>query len=74
MQRLEQENNRIFIDAYGLQNELTPEVPLNEITCNPHFRYSGDKTDIIKRWWLRHYRDKDAQTWTRRASISPLWR
>lgn len=47
MQRLEQENNRIFIDAYGLQDELTPEVPLNEITltCNPHYRYGGDKSD-----------------------------
>lgn len=41
MQRLEEENNRIFIDAYGLQDELTPEVPLTEITltCNPHYRY-----------------------------------
>jgi hypothetical protein len=41
MQRLEEENNRIFIDAYGLQEELTPEVPLNEITltCNPWYRY-----------------------------------
>ena len=41
MQRLEEENNRIFIDAYGLQDELTPEVPLNEITltCNPAYRY-----------------------------------
>lgn len=47
MQRLEQENNRIFIDAYCLQDELTPEVPLNEITltCNPHYRYGGDKSD-----------------------------
>jgi hypothetical protein len=47
MQRLEEENNRIFIDAYGLQDELTPEVPLNEITltCNPHYRYGGDKSD-----------------------------
>ena len=43
MQRLEEENNRIFIDAYGLQNELTPEVPLEEITltCNPAYRYGG---------------------------------
>jgi len=41
MQRLEEENNRIFIEAYGLQDELTPEVPLSEITltCNPHYRY-----------------------------------
>ncbi|EAZ99932.1 BREX-1 system adenine-specific DNA-methyltransferase PglX [Marinobacter sp. ELB17] len=43
MQRLEEENNRIFIDAYGLQDELTPEVPLEEITltCNPAYRYGG---------------------------------
>lgn len=47
MQRLEEENNRIFIDAYGLQGELTPAVPMNEITltCNPHYRYGGDKSD-----------------------------
>jgi type II restriction/modification system DNA methylase subunit YeeA len=46
MQRLEEENNGIFIDAYGLQDELTPEVPLNEITltCNPAYRY-GIKND-----------------------------
>jgi len=44
---LEEENNRIFIDAYGLQDELTPDVPLKEITltCNPRYRYRGDKTD-----------------------------
>ncbi|MDR3361910.1 MAG: BREX-1 system adenine-specific DNA-methyltransferase PglX [Desulfovibrio sp.] len=47
MQRLEEENNRIFIDAYGLQDELTPDVPLKEITltCNPHYRYGGNKTE-----------------------------
>ncbi|WP_278413756.1 BREX-1 system adenine-specific DNA-methyltransferase PglX [Stutzerimonas kunmingensis] len=47
MLRLEEENNRIFIDAYGLQDELTSEVPLNEITltCNPHYRYGGDKSE-----------------------------
>ena len=47
MQRLEEENNRIFIEAYGLQDELTPDVPLKEITltCNPHYRYGGDKTE-----------------------------
>lgn len=46
-QRLEEENNRIFIEAYGLENELTPEVPLDEITltCNPHYRYKGNYTD-----------------------------
>ena len=47
MQSLEEENNRIFIEAYGLQDELTPEVPLSEITltCNPHYRYGGNLTD-----------------------------
>jgi type II restriction/modification system DNA methylase subunit YeeA len=46
-QRLEEENNRIFIEAYGLQEELTPDVPLKEITltCNPHYRYGGNKTE-----------------------------
>ncbi|MFW6101560.1 MAG: BREX-1 system adenine-specific DNA-methyltransferase PglX, partial [Bacteroidota bacterium] len=47
MKRLEEENNRIFIEAYGLQDELTPDVPLEEITltCNPHYRYGGNKTE-----------------------------
>jgi len=47
MQQLEEENNRIFIEAYGLQDELTPEVPLNEITltCNPHYRYGGGRSE-----------------------------
>lgn len=46
MQQLEEENNRIFIDAYDLQDELTPEVPLSEITltCNPHYRYGGNRS------------------------------
>jgi len=32
MQELEIENNQLWIDAYGLQDELTPEVPEKEIT------------------------------------------
>ena len=30
-----------------MQDELTPEVPLNEITltCNPHYRYGNDKSE-----------------------------
>lgn len=44
MQRLEEENNGVFIEAYGLQDELTPDVPLKEITltCNPFYRYGVD--------------------------------
>jgi type II restriction/modification system DNA methylase subunit YeeA len=47
MQQLEKENNRIFIEAFGLRDELTPEVSLNEITltCNPYYRYSGNKSE-----------------------------
>ncbi len=32
MKRLEEENNRLFIEAYGLQDELTPDVPDDQIT------------------------------------------
>lgn len=47
MQRLEQENNRIFIEAYGLQDELKPDVPMSEITltCNPYYRYGREKSE-----------------------------
>lgn len=47
MQRLEEENNRLFIEAHGLQDELTPDVPLEEITltCNPHYRYGGNRSE-----------------------------
>jgi len=47
MQRLEEENNRSFIGAYGLQDELTPDVPLEEITltCNPYYRYGNNKSE-----------------------------
>lgn len=48
MQELEEENNRIFIEAYGLQDELNPAVPLKEITltCNPFYRYGMDAEEI----------------------------
>lgn len=44
MKRLEEENNRLFIDAYGLQDELTPEVPIEQITLtvNPSYRYGSN--------------------------------
>jgi type II restriction/modification system DNA methylase subunit YeeA len=47
MKRLEEENNRLFIEAYGLQDELTPEVPVEQITLtvNPPYRYGPGKTD-----------------------------
>jgi type II restriction/modification system DNA methylase subunit YeeA len=47
LQRLEEENNRLFIDTYGLQAELTSDVPLEQITLtiNPKYRYGGNSTD-----------------------------
>jgi len=44
--RLEEENNRIFINAYGLAEEFEPTVPLDQITLtvNPAYRYRS------KRW------------------------
>jgi SAM-dependent methyltransferase len=43
MQELESENNRAFINAYGLQDELQPEVPEDQITL----ARSDARTDII---------------------------
>ena len=47
MKSLEENNNRIFINAYDLQDELTPEVPIEEITlfANPKYRYKGELSD-----------------------------
>jgi hypothetical protein len=55
MKTLEEENNRIFIDAYGLQDELTPEVPIEEITltCNPAYRYGVKGTEADRETRLR---------------------
>jgi type II restriction/modification system DNA methylase subunit YeeA len=55
VQRLEEENNLLFIEAYALAGELNPDVPLNEITltCNPHYRYGGDLSDEVLEVRLR---------------------
>ncbi len=57
MKRLEEKNNRLFIDAYGLQDELTPDVPLSQITLtvNPAYRYGGKLT--IDAQWTRFRQD-----------------
>jgi len=62
MQRLEEENNRIFIEAYGLEDELTPDVPLEEITltCNPHYRYR-----LGKAWDDKSEEERTAELETR---------
>jgi len=47
MKRLEEENNFIFINAYGLQDELTLDVPIEQITLtvNPAYRYGVKGTE-----------------------------
>ena len=47
LKSLEEENNLIFIQGYKLQDELKPNVSIDEITltCNPHYRYGNNKTD-----------------------------
>ncbi len=57
MKDLEEENNRIFIEAYGLQEELNPEVPLKEITltCNPYYRYGVDEVLGVSELGVRKF-------------------
>ncbi len=47
MKRFEEGNNRIFIEAYGLQDELIPEISIEDVTLtfNPHYRYDSKKTE-----------------------------
>lgn len=42
----ERKNNENYINAYKLNDELTPEVPMEEVTltCNPHYRYGGNRS------------------------------
>jgi len=44
LQELEAENNRTFIEAYGLQDELSPDVPDDQITL-----YRPNREEDIKR-------------------------
>ena len=61
MKHLEEENNRLFIDAYGLQDELDPDVPIEEITLtvNPGYRYGGKLTE--EKQWTRFRRHTMAE-------------
>ena len=57
IKRLEEKNNRLFIDAYGLAEELTPDVPIEQITltANPAYRYGGKLTE--EEQWAYFRRD-----------------
>ena len=58
---LEEETNRVFIDACGLSDELSPEVPLGEVTVtvNPAYRYKGNLSE--SELWSRFRRDTVAE-------------
>ncbi|GAB1392972.1 BREX-1 system adenine-specific DNA-methyltransferase PglX [Rhodocyclaceae bacterium] len=47
MKRLEDANNRTFINAYGLAEKLIPDVAIEQITLtiNPAYRYGGDLSE-----------------------------
>jgi hypothetical protein len=57
MRHLEEENNRLFIDAYGLADELTADVPIEQITLtvNPAHRYGGKLSE--EELWTRFRQD-----------------
>ena len=61
MKHLEEENNCLFIDAYGLADELTPDVPIEQITLtvNPAYRYGGKLTE--EEHWIRFRKDTMAE-------------
>ena len=43
----EEELNRMFINIYGLQDELTPDVPLNEVTILQQGEISIEKSEKL---------------------------
>jgi type II restriction/modification system DNA methylase subunit YeeA len=45
--RIENEINRILLKAASLDEDIRAEVSASEITlsCNPHYRYGGDRTE-----------------------------
>ncbi|MGF6644263.1 BREX-1 system adenine-specific DNA-methyltransferase PglX [Paraburkholderia sp. GAS82] len=61
MKRLEEENNRLFIDAYNLVGEVTPDVPIEQITLtvNPAYRYGGKLSEA--ELWTRFREDTCAE-------------
>lgn len=61
MKGIEEENNHIFIDAYGLADELSSDVPLSQITltANPAYRYGGNFSEAQQ--WAKFREDTIAE-------------
>ena len=55
LHRLEEENNKIIVNAFDLQNEISSAVPLEEISLisNPSYRYKSKKTKDELEGFLR---------------------
>lgn len=47
MLQLEVQNNKVFINLYGLNDELSPDISLQEITLksNPYYRFTSEKDE-----------------------------
>jgi type II restriction/modification system DNA methylase subunit YeeA len=60
LKKLEEKNNRIFLQAYGLANEISPEVSIAQVTltANSVYRY-GEKTQESDR--QRRFREDTAK-------------
>ena len=55
LQKVEEENNRLYIESYGLSNELSLIVPKEQLTLtiNPDYRYGGKLTKEEQRTRFR---------------------
>ncbi|HQH50278.1 MAG TPA: BREX-1 system adenine-specific DNA-methyltransferase PglX [Candidatus Cloacimonadota bacterium] len=72
MQELEEKNNEIFIDAYGLKGEIEPEVSLREITlsCNPYYRYGVEEESGVREFPINEELEKRLVADTMKELIS----
>lgn len=70
MKELEEENNRLFIKAYGLEDELKPDVAWKDVslTGNPFYRYKVDATDAAVAGT-----DADATSASLPVRVPPEW-
>lgn len=61
MKHLEEDNNQVLIEAYGMSEELAPDVPIEEVTLtvNPAYRYGANISESER--WARFRRDTHAE-------------
>ena len=61
MKSMEEENNHLLIEAYGLENELVSDVPIEHVTlfANPAYRYGSTLSN--EEQWARFRQDTMAE-------------